>query len=145
MSQLESFRVLLVDDDARLLESMAAVLADQFVVRCCPSGYEASRLLDLEQFHVACADWQMPGMDGVAFFQALARRNLAALPCCVLITAHAGQSLDQVPYDDRKMLGMMRKPFSPEQLVERVNQFASVAQSKRSNAALEAVVLGERR
>jgi len=145
MSQLESFRVLLVDDDARLLESMEAVLTDQFVVRCCTSGYEALRLLDLEQFHVACADWQMPGMDGVAFFQALARRNLAALPCCVLITAHAGELLDQVPYDDRKMLGMLRKPFSPEQLIERVNQFASVAHLKRSNAALQAAVLGERR
>ena len=29
MSQLESFRVLLVDDDVRLLESVEAVLADE--------------------------------------------------------------------------------------------------------------------
>ena len=67
MSQLESFRVLPVDDDISWLESMEAVLADQFVVRCCSSGHEA------------------------------------------------------------------------------FNQFASVAHSKRSNAALEAVVLGDRK
>jgi DNA-binding NtrC family response regulator len=60
MSQLESFRVLLVDDDVRLLESMEAVLADQFGVRCCTSGREALRVLDLEPFHVVCADWRMP-------------------------------------------------------------------------------------
>jgi CheY-like chemotaxis protein len=145
MSQLESFRVLLVDDDVGLLESMEAVLADQFAVCCCSSGPEALRVLALEPFHVVCADWQMPGMDGVAFFQAMARRRLAVLPCCVLITAHAGQLLDQVPYEDRKMLGMLRKPFTPEELIERVNQFAGVAHLKRSNAALKAVVLGDRK
>jgi len=34
MSQLESFRVLLVDDDVSLLESVEAILVDQFAVRC---------------------------------------------------------------------------------------------------------------
>jgi len=145
MSELEPYRVLLVDDDAKLLESMEAILADRFVVRSSTSGAEALQLLELEPFHVVCADWQMPAMDGVSFFQALSRRHLAVLPCCVLITAHAGELLDQVPYQDRKMLGMLRKPFSPEQLIERVNQFAGVAHLKRSNAALRPVVLGDRK
>jgi len=143
MSQLGSLRVLLVDDDVRLLESMEAILAERFLVRCCTSGYEALRALDSEPFHVACADWRMPGMDGVAFFQAVAHRKLAVLPCCILITGHAGDLLDRVPYADRKMLGMLRKPFSPDQLIERVIQFASVAQLKRTNAALKAAVQGE--
>ena len=145
MSQLESFRVLLVDDDERLLESMEAVLADQFAVRCCTSAPEALSMMDSEAFHVVCADWQMPGMDGVSFFQAVARRKTFPLPCFVLITAHAGELLDQVPYEDRKMLGMLRKPFSHEQLIERVNQFAGVAHLKRSNAALKSGVLGDRK
>ena len=145
MSQLESFRVLLVDDDVSLLESMEAVLADRLAVRCCSSGSEALQVLDHEPFHVVCADWQMPELDGVAFFQAVARRGLAVLPCCVLTTAHAGALRDQVPYEDRKMLGMLRKPFSPEQSIERVNQFAGVAHLKRSNAARKAVMLGDRK
>jgi|GEM_PF-6719045 len=33
MSQLESFRGLLVDDDVRPLETIAAVLGDRFVVQ----------------------------------------------------------------------------------------------------------------
>src|SRR5450432_1817062 len=140
MSQLESFRVLLVDDDVRLLESMEAVLTDQFDVRSCSSGQDALRMMDREPFHVVCADWQMPGMDGVAFFHAVARRTLPAVPCFILVTAHAGALLEKVPYEDRKTLGMLQKPFSPEQLIERVSQFAGVAQLKRSNAALKAVV-----
>ncbi len=141
----ESFRVLLVDDDVSLLESMEAVLAGQFDVRSCTSGSEALRMMEREPFHVVCADWQMPGMNGVEFFHAVARRRLPLLPCFILVTAHAGELLDQVPYEDRKMLGMLRKPFSPEQLIERVNQFAGVAHLKRSNAALKAVVLGARK
>ena len=143
MSQSESSRVLLVDDDVQLLESMAAVLSDQFTVRTCVSGPEALRLLDREPFHVVCADWHMPGMDGVAFFRAVTRHRLATPPCFILVTAHAGELLDQVPYEDRKRLGVLRKPFSPEQLIERVHQFAGVAQLKRSNAALKAVILGD--
>jgi CheY-like chemotaxis protein len=124
---------------------MEAVLADQFTVRTCASGPEALHMLDREPFHVVCADWQMPGMDGVAFFQAVTRRSPEILPCFILVTAHAGELLDQVPYEDRKMLGMLRKPFSPEQLIERVNQFAGVAKLKSSNAALKAAMLGERK
>jgi DNA-binding response OmpR family regulator len=140
MGQQESFRVLLVDDDIRLLESMAAVLSDQFVVRCATSGLQALRLMDRESFHVVCADWQMPGMDGVEFFQEVSLKNLLLKPCFILVTAHASELLDRVPYDDRKMLGMLRKPFSPEQLIERVNQFAGVAHMKRSSAALNAAL-----
>ena len=136
----ESFRVLLVDDDIRLLESMAAVLADQFVVRCATSGLHALRLMERETFHVVCADWQMPGMDGVEFFQEVAEKNLELKPCFILVTGHASELLERVPYEDRKMLGMLRKPFSPEQLIERVNQFAGVAHMKRSSAALKAVI-----
>jgi DNA-binding response OmpR family regulator len=140
----EFFRVLLVDDDIRLLESMAAVLADQFIVRCSSSALQALGMIDREPFHVVCADWQMPGMDGVEFFQELAQKTLAIKPCFILVTAHASELLDRVPYEDRKMLGMLRKPFSPDQLIERVKQFAGVAQLKRSSAALNAV-LAERK
>jgi CheY-like chemotaxis protein len=142
MPQQESFRVLLVDDDVLLLESMVAVLSDQFVVRSAASGLQALRMIERETFHVVCADWQMPGMDGVEFFRELAHKDLAIRPCFILVTAHAGELLEQVPYDDRKMLGMLRKPFSPQQLIDRVNQFAGVAHLKRSSAALNAA-LGE--
>ncbi len=144
MARYDSFRVLLVDDDFPLLESMAAVLSEQFVVHSATSGPQALHLMKRENYHVVCADWQMPGMDGVEFFQQVDALNLAQKPCFILITAHANELLDRVPYEDRKMLGMLRKPFSPQQLIERVNQFAGVAHLKRSTAALSAA-LGERK
>ncbi|HWZ93531.1 MAG TPA: response regulator [Polyangiaceae bacterium] len=145
MSELEPFRVLLIDDDTALLESMAAVLSEQFIVRCSASALHALRLMDRETFHVVCADWQMPGMDGVEFFREVESKKLLLQPCFVLVTGHTGELLDKVPYDDRKMLGVLRKPFSPEQLIDRVNQYAGVADMKRSSAALRAAVLGDRK
>jgi two-component system response regulator HupR/HoxA len=136
----EVFRVLLVDDDIRLLESMAAVLAEQFAVRCSTSALHALTLIDSGAFHVVCADWQMPGMDGVEFFRELCVMKLAITPCFMLVTAHASELLDRVPFENRKMLGMLRKPFSPEQLIDRVRQFAGVAQLKRSSAVLKAAL-----
>ena len=136
MAQHESFRVLLVDDDLALLESMAAVLSDQFVVRSAFSGAQALSIMDGESFHVVCADWQMPGMSGLEFFEIVAGRNFALTPCFILVTGHTGELLERVPYGDRTMLGTLRKPFSPNQLIERVSQFAGVAQLKRSSAAL---------
>ncbi len=71
MVQQESYRVLLVDDDITLLESMALILSEEFSVRSANSGVQALRMLEREPFHVVCADWQMPGMDGVEFFRAV--------------------------------------------------------------------------
>jgi CheY-like chemotaxis protein len=120
------------------------VLADRFIVHCATSGLQALRMMDRDGFHVICADWQMPGMDGIEFFREVALKDLVIKPCFVLVTAHASELLESVPYDDRRMLGMLRKPFSPQQLIDRVTQFAAVAHLKRSSAALNAV-LGERK
>jgi len=144
MARYDSFRVLLVDDDSQLLESMAAVLSDRFVVHSVTSGVQALNLVKREPYHVVCADWQMPGMNGVEFFQQIEVLNLPEKPCFVLVTAYTNELLARVPHEERKSFGMLRKPFSPEQLVERVNQFAGVAQMKRSTAALTAA-LGERK
>lgn len=142
MVQHELFRVLLVDDDIGLLETMAAILCERFLVRTATSGEEALAVLERECFHVVCADWQMPGMDGVEFFRTVATKRYAIQPCFILVTAHAADLLDQVAYDDRKVLGVLYKPFSPDQLLDRVQQFAGVAQLKRSSATLQAVILG---
>jgi hypothetical protein len=64
------------------------------------------------------------------------------MPSCVLITAHTAELLDQVSVDSRKLLGMLRKPFSPAELVQRVGQFANIARMKISNTRLKAAVRG---
>ncbi|HEY3494105.1 MAG TPA: response regulator [Polyangiaceae bacterium] len=135
-------RVLLVDDDLAMLKSMEAVLADHFNVRTCSSAREALRVVEREQFHVVCLDWKMPDMDGIEFFMTLERKLGERMPSCILVTAHAAELLDQLSIESRKMLGMLRKPFSPNELIQRVTLFANVARMKSSNSQLKAVMKG---
>ena len=136
------FRVLLVDDDPAMLASMDAVLADHFRVRTCASPHMALRLVEREDYDVVCMDWKMPDMDGIEFFRAMELQQGSEMPCCILITAHAAELLDKVSMEDRKLLGMLRKPFSPDELVERVSLFANLSNMKRSNSRLKAALRG---
>jgi DNA-binding response OmpR family regulator len=142
MGTANTTRVLLVDDDPAMLKSMEAVLADHFEVRTCSSPLDALRLIDRESFDVVCLDWRMPEMDGIEFFGALERKLGDRMPCCILVTGHAAELLDHLSVESKKMLGMLRKPFSPRELIERVTLFASLSRMKSSNSRLKAVMKG---
>jgi len=142
MGSANATRVLLVDDDPAMLRSMEAVLADHFSVQTCASAREALRLVERQQFDVVCLDWRMPEMDGIEFFGSLERKLGDKMPCCILVTAHAAELLDQLSLESKKMLGMLRKPFSPRELIERVSLFASLSRMKSSNSRLKAVMKG---
>ncbi len=135
-------RVLLVDDDEAMLRSMEAILADHFEVETCNAPLAALRLVAVEKFDVICIDWKMPDMDGIEFFRRLEQQHAERIPSCILITAHTAELLDQVSLESRKILGMLRKPFSPNDLVERVALFANLARMKNSNTHLKAAVRG---
>ncbi len=137
---MTELRVLLVDDEPALLASMTAVLGARFDVTACASTRVALDLLGRESFHVICADWQMPGMDGIDFFRLLGQRARLGRSGCILMTAHPAELIEQVAWADRKMLGFLSKPFRPADLVDRVSHFATVASMKRSSRALSAAV-----
>jgi DNA-binding response OmpR family regulator len=142
MATTRKTRVLLVDDDSTLLASMAAILEDHFDITTSTSPLAALSLVAAERFDVVCMDWKMPEMDGIEFFHALERQQAERMPSCILITAHTAEVLDQVSVESRKILGMLRKPFAPRDLVERVTLFANLARMKHSNTRLKAAVRG---
>jgi HD-like signal output (HDOD) protein len=60
-------RVLLVDDEPRVLEAlerMVVELQDSWEISCAPGGREALELLRDNEFDVVVSDMRMPGMDG---------------------------------------------------------------------------------
>lgn len=142
MEASDTFNVLVVDDDPSMLASMEAVLADHFHVRTCASPGVALRLLERDVYHVICADWQMPEMSGTDFFSAVTQKQLSFEPCFILVTAYTSELLDPSFADHRKNLGILRKPFSPVELLERVHQFAGLARLRQSNRKLKAAVKG---
>ena len=66
MSEKQTIRVLLVDDEENLIEYLSKRLLKQgFTVKAAFSGEEAMAVAKDQHFDVAVVDLKMPGIDGV--------------------------------------------------------------------------------
>ncbi len=120
------YRVLVVDDDAWMARVIEAALAADMDVVTCPSGELALRMLENEDFHVVCADYKMPGMNGIELLARAAqiREHIGGL----LVTGADAQLLSE----QRKNHYVLTKPFDPARLLGVVTQLARIAEMKRT-------------
>ena len=111
-------RVLLVDDDLRVLEAIERALAIKgFVVSTADCGERALEQIALHVYDVIVLDIQMPDIDGIAVCQRL--RGDGDLPPVLMLTARDG-------VQDR-VLGLhvgaddyLVKPFALDELIARI-------------------------
>ena len=113
--------ILLVEDEPAILELLEFTLA--------PKGYKLQRALDANEARtliraslpdLVILDWMMPGESGVQLARALrADARTKALPI-IMLTAKADEA-DKVGGLDAGADDYMTKPFSPRELVSRVN------------------------
>ncbi len=96
----EHLKILLVDDNATSLQCVNDTIRSwQWDVDAVTSGVDALKLLKEcresgGHYDVVLADWQMPGMDGIATMKAI--RDLfggAAMPIVILVTAYGRERL----------------------------------------------------
>lgn len=113
-------RVLVADDSAVVREMLVDILLDQGL-RCAEAadGVEALALARQEPFDLVITDIQMPNLDGLGLVRALKDDpHLRTLPVVMLTASQeeglmvAGLGLGADDY--------LRKPFSPQELVLRV-------------------------
>ena len=115
-----SWRILLVDDDADMLHLLGLRLkANGYVVNSVSDGQKALGQLDLFRPHVVITDQRMPGMDGMALFEAVQRR-LPRLPVIVL-TAH-GTIPDAVDATRRGIFSYLQKPVDTGILLDSISK-----------------------
>jgi DNA-binding NtrC family response regulator len=122
------FSVLVVDDDPAVLSSVEAILSFDFDVVSCSSPLDALRQFDARRFHVVCADYVMPTMDGRTLLSEIVRRSDTV--CCLLMTARV-----DLESSDRDFQ-VVFKPFDSERFVRTVGQLARIAEMKRSTRAM---------
>lgn len=104
-------RILIVDDDARIVDRLAMLLGTRYEVAVASNGFDALAQLNSQSFDVVLLDLRMPGLDGAGFVQELqARRMIVPI---ILISANPS-----LPAQART-LGIshyLSKPFDIEQL-----------------------------
>lgn len=70
MSNGEGLKVLVVDDEQFILDSLTGFLEDyEFEVTCADSAESALQILEAERFDLAVVDLRLPGISGEALIQ----------------------------------------------------------------------------
>jgi len=113
------YKVLLVDDDARLRELLSRYLQEQgFSIKTVTDSTAMDRALHREHFDLLVLDLMLPGEDGLA----ICRRLRAAdnnMPI-VMLTAK-GDEVDRIVGLEMGADDYLPKPFNPRELVARIH------------------------
>lgn len=115
----EHFKILVVDDDARLRALLERYLVEQgFTVRSVADGKQMDRLLERENFSLMVLDLMLPDEDGMAICRRL--RDKGSLLPIVMLTAK-GDEVDRIMGLEQGADDYLAKPFNPRELLARIN------------------------
>src|SRR5436190_9362146 len=110
--------ILLVDDDPDLLKLISLRLTSAgYRVHTADSGETALAALAVARPAAVITDLKMPGIDGLALFDAIHRQH-PALPV-IILTAH-GTIPEAVSATQRGVFGFLTKPFDSQELLQKV-------------------------
>ena len=125
MSLDERPRVLCVDDEPSVLESLSLHLRRRYHVDTAESGAAALELLrrDDASTAVIVSDMRMPRMDGVAFLGEA--RRVAPLAVRVLLTGHADLDSAVAAVNEGQLFRFLTKPCPPPAFVATVDAAAA--------------------
>ena len=128
-------KILMVDDDARLCDSLKVLLSNQgYRMQTCNSGKEAVEYLVKNDFDLVLLDIVMPEMDGHQIMDYINSKRPETV--VIVITGYASmesaiESLRRGAYD------YLRKPFEPEELFTTVKNALNKKRLERENKAIQ--------
>ena len=119
-----TLRILLVDDDLEILESMRIALeANGYQVTAARDGNQGLALAERQQFDLMILDMMMPKRSGFLVLETL--RQLEKCPSrIIMVTANEGnrhrEYAEQLGVDE-----YLRKPFPMDMLIESIKRVMS--------------------
>jgi len=135
-------QVLVVDDDADTRSLLGALLTRQgLLVDFADDGAAALALISDHSYAVVLLDLLMPGTDGFAVLDRLAQPSVTSAPVVLVITGADRSVVDRL--DARRIHGVVRKPFDPEEVAALVVACADIkSRSTFGTMALATMLAG---
>jgi DNA-binding response OmpR family regulator len=131
-----TFRVLLIDDDARLHDLLSTFLQPHGVtLSWAPDGPRGLAALETQQIDAVLLDVMMPGMDGLEVCRRI--RSKSSVP--VLMLTARGDETDRVVGLELGADDYVAKPFSPRELLARLR---AVLRRSRPDVTTEVLAAG---
>jgi two-component system chemotaxis response regulator CheY len=127
---MSEIRTLIVDDSSVMRKIVERALRqaglDPMTVHEAGSGTEGLELLKTKQVDLILSDINMPSMDGLEFLRQVRAQNLApGVPVVMITTESSEEHVKQAILAGAQ--GYIRKPFTAEQVKERVLPLLSAA------------------
>jgi two-component system chemotaxis response regulator CheY len=120
---MSEIRALIVDDSSVMRKIVERALRqaglDALLVHEAGSGAEGLELLKENKVHLILSDINMPSMDGLEFLRQIRMQNLAPGTPVVMITTESSEEHVRQAIEAGAQ-GYIRKPFTAEQVKERV-------------------------
>jgi DNA-binding response OmpR family regulator len=114
---MKQFRVLVVDDEQRILTFLSSKLrASGYEVFTASNGFEALEQVQAQEPDLVVLDVLMPKKDGFETLQEL--RTFSSVP--VIILSAKGANTDKVKGLELGADDYLAKPFSPDELIARI-------------------------
>jgi len=137
---VKKFRVLVVDDEQRILNFLSSKLrASGYEVLTAGNGAEALEQVQAQEPDLVVLDVMMPKMDG---FESL-KELRAFSPVPVIILSAKGTNVDKVKGLDLGADDYLAKPFSPDELVARIEAVRRRLSPDEKRKAYEKLSLGD--
>ena len=136
---MKKFRILLVDDEERILNFLSSKLkAHGYEVFTARNGYEALEQTQAQEPDLLVLDLLMPKMDG---FQALKElRSFSSVP--VIILSAKGSDADRIRGLSLGADDYLPKPFNPDELVARIKAIRRRLEPTKKSKESETLALG---
>jgi DNA-binding NtrC family response regulator len=118
-------RLLFVDDEQRVLNSMRIMFRRQFDLYLASHGAEALDIVKRNDIDVIVADHRMPKMTGVEVLSKV--RELSPRTVRILLTGYADLDAVEGSINDGQVFRFLTKPCAPKQLRETIELAAKTA------------------
>ncbi len=120
MVESDNYKILLVDDEADILEFISYNLRKEgFLVTTASNGDEALKIARAELPHLIILDVMMPGMDGIETCEEIKKIPSLANTLIAFLTAR-GEDYSQIAGFDAGADDYIAKPIKPKVLVSRI-------------------------
>ncbi|MDD1960986.1 response regulator [Pseudomonas sp. 39004] len=137
-SASEKAVVLLVDDEASILNSLRRLLRGQpYDVLLAESGAQALELLEQHPINLVISDARMPGMDGATLLAQVHQRFPGTLR--ILLTGYADMATITKAINDGQIHRYISKPWNDQEMLVTVRQALALQHSEGERRRLEAL------
>lgn len=127
-------QILIVDDEATILQSLSGILSDEgYETLTASNGYEALKIIEVESPDLVLLDIWMPGMDGIETLQEIKRTN--PFLQVVIISGH-GTIETAVKATKLGGYDFIEKPLSIEKIVVTINNALNFRRLEEENRFL---------